>query len=842
LIVYENPSANNLNIDICDDGDGFVAFDLTEFNTQINNSAGTTIAYFENEVDALTGADEITSPYTNTQSPQQNIIALVTDNNACTSISEINLQVVALPDINVSPQHESCLGSNDGTVQINATDGQSFSIDGINWQASNNFSQLPSGNYYAHVENNFACVDSLEFVINPGLEMSLVDLLIDCNDNNTPSDETDDFYTLNFKVETNIMVNNTFTISDGTNDLGSYQYDETITLVFPALNQSLTITIQDDITGCIVQQDLVTLQTCSSDCELQISLFEMECSSNNTPTDGSDDIYTFSLLVNAVNGSSNNTYDVLIDNVLLNSFAYGMNAEFSLPADSSTPIITVVDSEDMACQIIQSIDPLTPCSDDCLISAMVDDIFCDDQGTAGDPSDDTFSFDLSVTGINTASSWSSDLAGVSGNYNLTENFGSFLISEGDILLSVFYNDDPSCSIMLSIQAPLSCTTCDTDLDAGNPQTTEAGWYFLTGDFGPNCTAIDSILVSEDMEAPNAEINIVIDKLDCEQEEINLNGNNSSTGPEFIYEWTGPGIVEGIFGLEPTINLPGDYELMVTNTINGCTDSASINVESSTEIPYAASIIINPPLCINDLGSAEIISIDGGTPPYTYSIDNGNTFSSETTLDLLESGMYDLLIRDSNACEYIESFIIPNIPALTLDIQSDIIVVAGENVQLNATVNIPESQIDEIIWTPEDWLSCADCLNPIATPLDNITYELIVIDENGCEVSRNVSLLLDNELNIYFPNVFSPDDDNFNDVYIPFAAENTVTNINKLEIYDRWGERIFSGKNFQPNDETFGWDGSFQGQRLNPGVFVYLAEVVFTNGETIIFKGDLTLVR
>ena len=54
--------------------------------------------------------------------------------------------------------------------------------------------------------------------------------------------------------------------------------------------------------------------------------------------------------------------------------------------------------------------------------------------------------------------------------------------------------------------------------------------------------------------------------------------------------------------------------------------------------------------------------------------------------------------------------------------------------------------------------------------------------------------------------------------------------------------MFSRKDFQPNDEYLGWDGSFKGKMLNPAVFVYVIEVEFINGKKKLYKGDVTLMQ
>ncbi len=64
----------------------------------------------------------------------------------------------------------------------------------------------------------------------------------------------------------------------------------------------------------------------------------------------------------------------------------------------------------------------------------------------------------------------------------------------------------------------------------------------------------------------------------------------------------------------------------------------------------------------------------------------------------------------------------------------------------------------------------------------------------------------------------------------------------LRVYSRWGERRFERRGFPLNDPTSGWDGSFRGKELNPGVFARYADVERHDGRVINFKGDVTVVR
>ncbi|MBU6340786.1 MAG: gliding motility-associated C-terminal domain-containing protein, partial [Bacteroidetes bacterium] len=75
-----------------------------------------------------------------------------------------------------------------------------------------------------------------------------------------------------------------------------------------------------------------------------------------------------------------------------------------------------------------------------------------------------------------------------------------------------------------------------------------------------------------------------------------------------------------------------------------------------------------------------------------------------------------------------------------------------------------------------------------------------------------------------------------------AKPGTVKNIRSFQIFDRWGEMVFTQKDFQPNNPEIGWDGKLNGSELSPAVFVWYAEVEFIDGVIELYKGDVTLVR
>ena len=119
-----------------------------------------------------------------------------------------------------------------------------------------------------------------------------------------------------------------------------------------------------------------------------------------------------------------------------------------------------------------------------------------------------------------------------------------------------------------------------------------------------------------------------------------------------------------------------------------------------------------------------------------------------------------------------------------------------------------------------------------------TYNITFTDLNGCQSSGVLTILGASEdcntPHVFIPNVFSPNGDGQNDVlYIRGEGIQFL----EFVVFSRWGELLF-----ESTDQTNGWDGSYKGKPLNPGVYAYYVKATLANGEIIKLYGDITLVR
>ena len=95
--------------------------------------------------------------------------------------------------------------------------------------------------------------------------------------------------------------------------------------------------------------------------------------------------------------------------------------------------------------------------------------------------------------------------------------------------------------------------------------------------------------------------------------------------------------------------------------------------------------------------------------------------------------------------------------------------------------------------------------------------------------------------VYAPNVFSPNDDGINDRFMILGGED-LQDVVSLQIFDRWGNLLYEGKNHNPNDYFQGWDGWSRGREVGEGVYVYTALLLLEDGKERRLSGSVTLMR
>lgn len=108
--------------------------------------------------------------------------------------------------------------------------------------------------------------------------------------------------------------------------------------------------------------------------------------------------------------------------------------------------------------------------------------------------------------------------------------------------------------------------------------------------------------------------------------------------------------------------------------------------------------------------------------------------------------------------------------------------------------------------------------------------------DGCYATDTILVANDCYMNI--PNVFSPNGDGLNDYFYPRQYLTKGLTSFKMQLFNRWGQLIFETTNL----DGAGWDGKFNNTDQPVGVYVYIIDATFRDGQKEHHQGNVTLMR
>ncbi|MBK8555041.1 MAG: gliding motility-associated C-terminal domain-containing protein [Lewinellaceae bacterium] len=377
----------------------------------------------------------------------------------------------------------------------------------------------------------------------------------------------------------------------------------------------------------------------------------------------------------------------------------------------------------------------------------------------------------------------------------------------------------------------------------NPTVTAPGNYTLVVTAANGCTNGTAATVLANTTGPSIIVGTP-DELDCTTTQVILNGSVPTPG-SYVFSWTtqNGNILSGANSQTPTVSEEGVYSLVVTNNDNGCSSTQNVTVLVDPATPSSAVLQTNDVSCFGDTNGAVLINnIVGGTPPFLYSIDSA-PLSTNTLVTSLAPGTHSLLIQDANGCELQTSFVINEPEELFVNLGPDTTIELGQTIYLSLdnTVNFPD-RVENLIVNPEELQTVlCDTCNHEYLPTYSFQYRLTVVDSNGCKASDIRLIIVDRTRHVYIPNIFNPESSGVNGLFLIYGGDDVVE-IKSFQVFDRWGSLVHEYFSFAPNYIPSAWDGKVNGEKANPGVFVYYAEILFKDGETVLYKGDVSLIR
>jgi len=413
------------------------------------------------------------------------------------------------------------------------------------------------------------------------------------------------------------------------------------------------------------------------------------------------------------------------------------------------------------------------------------------------------------------------------------------------------------SLVMNADPQGTWTESSSSPSTGGAFDPTAGTFAIAGQAPGTYTFRYALPASGNCPGDSTDVTVVIDPLpdaviaipgilDCANPMLRLDATGSSSGPGFSIAWTGPGLVidGNESSLMPSVEQAGLYRLTITNTATGCTSTATVTVQAMTDPPSGALIDASDVSCFGEVDAIiEVLAVQGGTAPYRYGLDGG-PLTTVPDFGGLPAGSYALVVEDANGCRWDTTIVLVEPPAISIDLGPDITLGFGESGVVEALTNLAIAQVDTLLWVPANIIECLGipCLEVSVQPAGSVLLRATIIDENGCEASDEILIEVDKTRRVYIPDVFSPNGDGINDRFFISGDAGQITEVRRFAILSRWGELLYTASGFQPNDPLTGWDGTYRNESVNPGVFVYVAEIEFIDGVVLTYTGDVTLLR
>lgn len=306
---------------------------------------------------------------------------------------------------------------------------------------------------------------------------------------------------------------------------------------------------------------------------------------------------------------------------------------------------------------------------------------------------------------------------------------------------------------------------------------EAGTYWVRVERN-SCSVSDTVVVH--LFAPQM-VDLGDDVTICPGEEAVL--TQPITGASVLWS-------TGVTSQSITVSEEGTYSIEVT--IDGCTATDSVHVDM-VDLPMPQ---LGPDQMICE-GDEVTLEVDPANADVLWS-----TGSNASSITVNTSGVYSVTLSAQGCSVTDEVSIAFTAPITEVDLGGALKICPGEVATIDASVAMPASYS----WS-----------NGISGPVGQFnntgTYTVQITGE--CADVTATILVIEGECapEVYVPNAFSPNGDGINDVFL-VSVERDMEKF-RLEIYDRWGERIFSSEN-----AATGWDGTVNGTEAPDGVYVW----------------------
>ncbi len=279
---------------------------------------------------------------------------------------------------------------------------------------------------------------------------------------------------------------------------------------------------------------------------------------------------------------------------------------------------------------------------------------------------------------------------------------------------------------------------------------------------------------------------------------------------------------------------GNSTVYTRNSLYGpsCIDTLNYTIQGPLPFLITQLDSINE-TCFQDCDGEITITSPGALQ---YSIDNGASFQNTGIYTNLCVGNYNVVTVDTSGCIANANINVTGPPEViaAFDISPQPTFVPFVEITFTNNSSGATNYFWDIAGT--DTFTTRDLVYSFPEKADEYEVCLAVTNNNGCPSQVCQYVIIKEELVVFIPNAFTPDDDNVNESFRPKFNIDMVVEYDFM-IFDRWGELIFS-----TGAPINGWEGTYKGRPVQQGVYVYKIKIKDTNNKHHDYTGSVNLIR
>jgi len=400
---------------------------------------------------------------------------------------------------------------------------------------------------------------------------------------------------------------------------------------------------------------------------------------------------------------------------------------------------------------------------------------------------------------------------------------------------------PYDSVLLSVKDTIASyywiTPSKKTVSGRSVMAKDSGNYYLMLNNTKACTAVDTVHIAW---YPLPQATAGPDTLLCHNQSYTMRGAGGT-----VYDWIPATYLSSATDPHAKAILPNkqQYILVVSNT-QGCRDTSQVllNVRPPLQIKAHAD---NATVCFGKAVLLSAAAHGGDSLQWAYNWVNDAAKTDTLTIRPTQSGWHKIALSDNctplNATDSVYITVVPRPQAAFQSIPGNPVKSHEPISFLNQSLNA-----SSYLWTFGDTGKSSEASPKyIYTDTGRYKVALVAYGQNNCpnDTAYGYIQVIDGTVAIYIPNAFTPNRDGKNET---FAISGTGIQSYSYQIYNRWGELLYStpwapstGSGTQGSN---GWDGTFKGQTVPEGVYIYQFTITDIDGYFHYLSGNVTVLK